>query len=225
MAVSRLLLLMGDNAQLRFPLRHRGHFLRSRRPGLRHGWVGGVDAGACHPVASALCARVCVSVCVCLWALVCILCVCVSACVGVCARLCWHVSVRVCWCASLCVCTIRLCPPLRARERAFEGWFICLAPGTHSSCSSDGSAATTTTVASSPRSLMRWCRRRWVGGGWWWWCFRFPGMYFAILTISTVGYGDVVPVTSEGKIMFIVLAIPGVIFFLYALSFWQAGLC
>lgn len=47
------------------------------------------------------------------------------------------------------------------------------------------------------------------------------GMWFAIVTISTVGYGDIVPVTPAGKIIASITMISGLIIF--ALLFYVVG--
>jgi voltage-gated potassium channel len=47
------------------------------------------------------------------------------------------------------------------------------------------------------------------------------GMWFAIVTISTVGYGDIVPVTPAGKIIASITMIAGLIIF--ALLFYVVG--
>jgi len=40
----------------------------------------------------------------------------------------------------------------------------------------------------------------------------FEGIYFAIITGLTIGYGDIVPVTTVGRILALILGLVGVVF-------------
>ena len=44
------------------------------------------------------------------------------------------------------------------------------------------------------------------------------GFYFTAVTLTTIGYGDLVPTTDLSKIVTVVFALSGVAIFLYALS-------
>lgn len=48
---------------------------------------------------------------------------------------------------------------------------------------------------------------------WWDW---FHSIYYVAVTISTIGYGDIVPVTHTGKVLTIIYALVGVPLFIFA---------
>ena len=45
---------------------------------------------------------------------------------------------------------------------------------------------------------------------------RFHSLYYVAVTISTIGYGDIIPVTYAGKMLTIVYALIGVPMFIFA---------
>lgn len=45
---------------------------------------------------------------------------------------------------------------------------------------------------------------------------RFHSLYYVAVTISTIGYGDIIPVTHAGKLLTIIYALIGVPMFIFA---------
>jgi hypothetical protein len=55
-----------------------------------------------------------------------------------------------------------------------------------------------------------------LGGGGFAWCERIPigqGIYFSLITSTTVGYGDITPKTGIGQCISVFLALIGTVFF------------
>ena len=48
------------------------------------------------------------------------------------------------------------------------------------------------------------------------WWDRFHSLYYVAVTISTIGYGDLIPVTHAGKVLTTIYALVGVPLFIYA---------
>merc|ERR1711988_864131 len=49
------------------------------------------------------------------------------------------------------------------------------------------------------------------------------GMYWAVITMTTVGYGDIVPVTTEGRLIAVACAFVGVLFMALPISILGAN--
>lgn len=52
----------------------------------------------------------------------------------------------------------------------------------------------------------------------------FDAIYWSLITISTVGYGDIVPVTVEGKLVTLILIINGILVIAFSTSIVTTGL-
>lgn len=48
------------------------------------------------------------------------------------------------------------------------------------------------------------------------WWGRFDSLYYVAVTISTIGYGDIIPITHAGKVLTVIYALVGVPLFIFA---------